>query len=75
MSIKEVRIKHKWNIESIPFIKISHCVVNGFVKQYIFNLSLFKDLFWVELDFANHLTSLKIGVFSVYLVIGGGTNE
>jgi len=75
MSIKEVKIKHKWKFESIPLIKIDHCVVDGFIKQYIFNLSLFKDLFWIELDFANHLTSLKIGILSVYFVIGGGTNE
>tara|TARA_R100001082_G_scaffold73842_1_gene42529 strand:- start:10632 stop:10859 length:228 start_codon:yes stop_codon:yes gene_type:complete len=75
MGVTEVKIKYKWNFGLPPIINISHCIINGFVKQYVFTINLFKNLFWIELDVASHLTTIKIGILSVYFVIGGGTNE
>ena len=75
MGIKEIKIKYKWKFKLPHIININHYIINGFIKQYVFTINLFKNLFWIEFDIASHLITIKIGVLSIYFVIGGGTNE
>ena len=75
MSIEEVKVRYKWKYDFTPFLKIDHCIIKAFTNQYVFTISLLSDLLWFEIQFANHLTSLKIGIYKMYLVIGGGTHE
>jgi|7_EtaG_2_1085326.scaffolds.fasta_scaffold48072_2 hypothetical protein len=75
MTVKQVKVRTKWKHDLSPFFRIDHCIVKAFYNQHIFTLSLLSDLLWFEIQFANHLTSLKIGIYKMYLVIGGGTHE
>ena len=74
MSVKEIKAEYKWRKDYSPLIIIDHCVVTAFVKQHIFTINFLNNMLWFEFHFSYHLTSFKIGVGSVYFIIGAGTN-
>jgi len=75
MSVKEVKARYKWRKDYSPLLTADHCIVTAFTTQHIFTLSFLLNFLWFEILFSNHLTSFKIGMGTMYLVIGGGVNE
>tara|TARA_R100000781_G_scaffold11839_2_gene10690 strand:- start:4512 stop:4739 length:228 start_codon:yes stop_codon:yes gene_type:complete len=75
MTAKEVKVKSKWEKSFYPFFKIDCLKISGFFIQYIFTLNLFFNLLWIELNISNELIIFKVGIFNMYIMLGGGSYE
>jgi hypothetical protein len=75
MSVKEVKAKYKWRKDYSPLVKIDHCIVTAFITQHIITINFFYNMLWFEFLFSNHLSTFKIGIGSMYFIVGGGINE